>query len=49
MLLAYGEGRQQISAGQVRAAVIDTPAARQSWRGEWRYPPLIASALNALH
>jgi MSHA biogenesis protein MshM len=49
MLLAYGEGGQQVSAAQVRAAVIDTPAARQSWRGQWQYPPFIASALDALH
>jgi DNA-binding protein H-NS len=49
MLLAYGEGGQQVSAAQVRAAVTDTPAARQSWRGQWQYPPFIASALDALH
>ena len=34
MLLAYGEGLQQVSARHVRAAVSDTPAAKQS-RWSW--------------
>ncbi len=31
MLLAYGEGRQQVRARHVRAAVADTPEARHDW------------------
>jgi MSHA biogenesis protein MshM len=34
MLLAYGEGAQEVKARHVRAAVSDTPAARQS-RWSW--------------
>ncbi len=31
MLLAYGEGRQQVLARHVRAAAADTPEARRDW------------------
>ncbi|MBI3903724.1 MAG: AAA family ATPase [Nitrosomonadales bacterium] len=31
LLLAYGEGRQQVLARHVRAAAADTPEARRSW------------------
>jgi MSHA biogenesis protein MshM len=47
MLLAYGEGGQQVLAHHVRAATSDTPAARQWWWGGWRYPTLLASAIDA--
>jgi MSHA biogenesis protein MshM len=31
LLLAYGEGKQQVTARQVRAAAADTPEARKDW------------------
>ncbi len=37
LLLAYGEGRQNVVARQVRAAAIDTPASRRIPRWVWRF------------
>jgi len=31
MMLAYSEGRQQVSARHVRDAAADTPEARRDW------------------
>ena len=46
MLLAYGEGVQQVTARHVNAATTDTPAARQArWRA-WQCPPFVASAID---
>ena len=35
LLLAYGEGRQQVLARHVRAAAADTPEARRDWMAWW--------------
>jgi MSHA biogenesis protein MshM len=35
LLLAYGEGRQQVLARHVRAAAADTPEARRDWMVWW--------------
>ena len=46
MLLAYGEGVQQVTARHVDGATRDTPAARQArWPG-WQCSPFIVSAID---
>lgn len=48
MLLAYGEGRQQVLARHVRRAATDTPEARRDWTAwSWGIAAL-AAALTAI-
>ena len=44
MLLAFGEGVQQVAPRHVRAAAGDTPAARQGHLWWWGFAMLLASA-----
>ena len=44
MLLAYGEGVQQVASNQVRAAANDTPAARPRQWWWWGFAMLLVSA-----
>jgi MSHA biogenesis protein MshM len=37
MLLAFGEGGQQVFARHVRSATTDTPAARHAWWASWPF------------
>ncbi|MBI1175517.1 MAG: AAA family ATPase [Sideroxydans sp.] len=48
MLLAYGEGRQQVLARHVRGAAADTPEARRDWAAWGWGIAVLAAALAAI-
>lgn len=47
LLLAYGEGRQQVQARHVRTAAADTPEAHRAW-GVWGIIATLAVCLTAV-
>ena len=50
LMVAYGEGRQQVSRSHVALAASDTVAGRPSWNGAWRarWPWLAGAGMLAI-